>query len=72
MKTSGIRLGTPATTTRGFGPDEMRTVASFIDRVLSAGLAGDDARAAETRAVRDEVRDLCKSFPMPGAATQPA
>jgi len=67
MKTSGVRLGTPATTTRGFGPGEMDAVAGFIDRVLSAGLAGEGALAAETARVRAEVRELCAKFPMPGA-----
>ncbi|MEM1184625.1 MAG: serine hydroxymethyltransferase [Planctomycetota bacterium] len=67
MKTRGIRLGAPATTTRGFGTGEMTTVASFIDRVLSAGLKGDEARSTETAAVREEVRALCANFPMPGA-----
>ena len=60
MKTSGIRLGTPATTTRGFGPQEMDLIAGFIDRVL--GSRGDEAGA-----VRDEVRSLCARFPMPGS-----
>jgi glycine hydroxymethyltransferase len=67
VKTSGIRLGTPATTTRGFGEAEMATIASFIDRVLSAGLEGEAQREQETAAVRAEVRSLCEKFPMPGA-----
>ncbi len=67
MKTSGIRLGTPATTTRGFGEGEMRQIALFIDRVLTAGLGGDEERLRETSAVRSEVRELCSKFPMPGA-----
>lgn len=66
MVTSGIRLGTPATTTRGFGEKEMQTVAEFIDRVLSAGLEGDDERSRVTQQVRGEVRDLCERFPLPG------
>ncbi len=69
MKTSGIRLGTPATTTRGFAEPEMRRIAAFIDRVLTAGLAGDHPRTTETAAVREEVRTLCAAFPMPGATT---
>src|SRR5690606_22969575 len=60
--TSGLRLGTPATTTRGFGPDEMRKIAGWIGQVLKA--KGD---AGVTERVRDEVRDLCARFPMPGA-----
>lgn len=54
--TSGIRLGTPALTTRGFSPDEMRTVAALIDRALS----GEDAET-----VRAEVKRLAQSHPMP-------
>ncbi|RMH26283.1 MAG: serine hydroxymethyltransferase, partial [Planctomycetota bacterium] len=59
--TSGLRLGSPAATTRGFGPAEMRRVAGWIDRVL--GSSGD---AAECAAVRREVADLCAAFPLPG------
>ncbi|MFI4870221.1 MAG: serine hydroxymethyltransferase [Phycisphaerales bacterium JB061] len=66
MVTSGIRLGTPATTTRGFKEAEMKQVAGFIDRVLSAGLAGEDELSRVTEQVRGEVRDLCAKFPMPG------
>lgn len=58
--TSGLRLGTPATTTRGFGEGEMEKVAGWIDRVL--GSHGD---AAESAKVRGEVRELCERFPLP-------
>lgn len=59
--TSGLRLGTPALTTRGFGPEEMRRVAELISRVLKH-------RADEQaiRQVREEVRVLCAAFPLPG------
>ncbi|MCC5786339.1 MAG: serine hydroxymethyltransferase [Phycisphaerales bacterium] len=60
--TSGLRLGSPAATTRGFGEAEMKTVASMIDRVLQA--KGDEG---ETARVRDEVRELCARFPLHGA-----
>ena len=58
--TSGLRLGTPALTTRGMKEDQMRVVAGLIDRVLATG--GDDAECA---AVREEVRALCAEFPLP-------
>ncbi len=60
-KASGIRVGTPATTTRGFGPAEMRTVGELIVRTLRGR---DDARALE--AVRAEVREICARFPVAG------
>ena len=58
--TSGIRLGTPALTTRGLKEAEMKTVASFIDRAL---LGKDDPAALHV--VREEVAALCGKFPMP-------
>lgn len=61
--TSGIRLGTPAVTTRGFGTDEMKRVASFIVKALSS--LG-DKRAQER--VRHEVQEMCRHFPIPGLA----
>jgi glycine hydroxymethyltransferase len=58
--TSGIRLGTPALTTRGLTEPDMATVASFIDRAL---LDKDDP-AALTK-IRQEVATFCQRFPMP-------
>ena len=59
--TSGIRLGTPATTTRGFGPKEMKQIASFIMKVLSNP---DDKKIQ--KAISEEVAAMCRNFPTPG------
>jgi glycine hydroxymethyltransferase len=59
--TSGLRLGTPAVTTRGFGPEEMRKVADLAARVLKQ--RADENAIAQ---VREEVRSLCAAFPLPG------
>lgn len=56
---SGIRIGTPAVTTRGMGPDEMRQIGKMIARVIEG--RNDDAVIA---AVRDEVSALCERFPL--------
>jgi glycine hydroxymethyltransferase len=57
--TSGMRIGTPAMTTRGFGKSEFDFVVGLIDRVLM-----DIDNEQTRRDVRSEVRDLCKSFPL--------
>ena len=58
--TSGIRLGTPAVTTRGLKESEMGLIAGFIDRAL---VAKDDADALAK--VKSEVAEVCARFPMP-------
>ncbi len=59
MVASGIRLGTPAVTTRGMGEPEMDRIAALIDRGLAQ--KGDEAALAD---VRRDVRDLCRRFGM--------
>ena len=64
MVTSGVRLGTPAGTTRGFGPDEFRQVGHLIGDVLD-GLASNRNDNSDIEAeVRGKVRELCRAFPI--------
>jgi glycine hydroxymethyltransferase len=64
--TSGIRLGTPAATSRGFGPVEFSQVGKMIVRVLDGLAANRSDNSAIERHVREEVRALCKRFPIYG------
>ena len=57
--TSGIRIGTPATTTRGLRETEMKQVAAWIDRALQ-----NVGKPEELAAIRAEVRELCQHFPL--------
>ncbi|MBR9841667.1 MAG: serine hydroxymethyltransferase [Rhodobacteraceae bacterium] len=65
MVTSGIRLGTPAGTTRGFGEEEFRLIADMIVEVVD-GLAanGEDGNGAVEEAVKAKVAELCAKFPL--------
>ena len=63
--TSGIRLGTPAGTTRGFGPEEFRTIGKLIAEVVE-GLSknGPEGDAQIEESVRQRVSALCAAFPV--------
>jgi glycine hydroxymethyltransferase len=60
MQTSGIRLGTPAVTTRGMGTKEMDKIADWIDHVITS--KGDES---VHEAVRKEIVSFCSNFPLP-------
>jgi glycine hydroxymethyltransferase len=62
---SGIRLGTPALTTRGLTPEQMPQVAAWMDDAITAAIKEDEAAVAT---IAGEVRDLLAGYPMPGYA----
>ena len=65
VKTSGIRVGSPAGTTRGFGEDEFREIADMVADVLDGLQAnGVEANAGVEKAVNERVRALCARFPI--------
>ncbi len=59
--TSGIRLGSPAVTTRGFGEMEMKRIVEMITRILSY-----PNNSKITQQIREEVISMCQKFPAPG------
>ena len=64
--TSGLRLGTPAGTTRGFGVAEFQRIGEIIGDVLAELAKSRDNNGADEAAARSEVRELCKLYPIYG------
>ena len=64
MITSGIRLGTPACTTRGFGPNEFNLIADLISKVVKGLSKNGSNNSKIEKEVLKEVIDLCSSFPI--------
>ena len=64
MVTSGIRLGTPAGTTRGFGQDEFRQVGLMIGEVLDGLASNRNDNSTIEAAVAEKVQKLCRAFPI--------
>jgi glycine hydroxymethyltransferase len=62
--TSGVRVGTPAGTTRGFGQAEWRQIGQLIGETLDGLAASNEDNARVERAVREKVTALCRSFPI--------
>jgi glycine hydroxymethyltransferase len=59
---SGIRIGTPAVTSRGMGPEEMRAISGWFDEIVTAAAKGDEGAVER---VRKEVSALTAAFPAP-------
>jgi len=64
MITSGVRLGTPAGTTRGFGVAEFEAIGNLIGDVLDGLVANPDDNSAAEQAAREKVRTMCDAFPI--------
>ena len=64
MITSGIRLGTPACTTRGFGPKEFNLIADLISKVLKGLNKNGQNNSEIEKEVKKEVVDICTAFPI--------
>ena len=67
MITSGIRLGTPACTTRGFGPNEFKLVGDLIFKVIEGLSKNKEDNSKIEKEVQKEIIQLCSSFPIYGS-----
>ena len=64
MITSGIRLGTPACTTRGFGPNEFKLIGDLIFKVVDGLSKNREDNSKIEKEVQKEIIELCSSFPI--------
>jgi glycine hydroxymethyltransferase len=64
MVTSGVRLGSPAATSRGFGQNEFRQIGNWIGQTLEGLRQNPDDNSGIEKRVRGEVLELCKKFPI--------
>jgi glycine hydroxymethyltransferase len=64
FRPSGLRIGTPAMTTRGVKEDDMRTIVDFMDQAFK--LARQENNEAAFAALRQEIINFAKKFPVPG------
>ncbi|MEC7238354.1 MAG: serine hydroxymethyltransferase, partial [Pseudomonadota bacterium] len=64
MVTSGVRLGSPAGTTRGFGTAEFAQIGHLIGDVLDGLAKNPEDNSVMEQKVRDQVRELCRAFPI--------
>ena len=64
MITSGIRLGTQAATTRGFGLEEFKLVGNLITKVIKGLSTNQEDNSKVENEVRNKVIDLCSKFPI--------
>jgi glycine hydroxymethyltransferase len=63
FESSGIRLGTPAVTSRGLKSEHMKVIAGWLDEILTSG--GDEQKIAK---IRSEVWELCSQYPVPNSS----
>ena len=64
MITSGIRLGTPACTTRGFGSEEFKLIADLIHKIIEGLSKNKQDNSKIEQEVKKEIIELCSSFPI--------